>query len=268
MRIVHHIGINPDKKQKKFLIEIGIQVPELNNPVTNFFAFDVYEDSREYERLRKYIIEWQLLDMIGTEFTDEEINNATMLVTHAQWLNGFPQPEQDFEYLNKTYDFPPGACKNCRLGKVQKEFFRIHKKPNWGNKKIFHLNWVFDELFVRKDIYEAIFKKYGLAVNPVKLYKKEIIVEDTVQLIIPEVDIPLKLDEFPYETNNVCGHKKFVPYFRGFFPSFDGPIDLPIWKSTEWFGSGGSAFKRIFITQKVRQDLLTYKIKMDFVPVK
>lgn len=268
MRIVHHIGVNPDIKQKKILTQIGIKVPDLNNPVTNFFAFDVYEDSKEYELLRKYIIEWELLDMIGTEFTDEEINNAAILVTNAQWLNGYPQPEQNFEYLNKTYDFPLGSCKKCCIGKIQKDHFRIRKEPNWGSKKIFHLNWVFDELIVRKEIYENIFKKYGISSNPVNLYKKETTVENTVQLIIPEVNTPLKLDEFPYEIIKVCGHKKFVPYFKGFFPSFEATVNLPIWKSKEWFGSGGSAFKRIFVTQSVRQELLAHKIKMDFVPVK
>ncbi|MDR3711362.1 MAG: hypothetical protein P4L51_01000 [Puia sp.] len=268
MRIAHRIGINPDSNQQNILTKAGISLPVMNSTVSNFFSFILYEDSKEYIKLKPYFEKWQVMDMIGTEFADEEVESAEILVANAQWLNGCPQPEEKFSYIGLTYS-DEGSCKACGIRGAQKAPFRLKKEPNWGNKKIFHLNWVFDEFFVRRDVYETFFKKYGIEVMPVLLHKKDTVIESTVQLIVPEVEVPLVLDNFDYEVCGVCGVKKYAPYFRGFFPGFKGAIsNLFMWKSKERFGTGANAFKRTFLTKEVRRELINNKMKMDFIPTK
>jgi hypothetical protein len=203
--------------------------------------------------------------MIITEFTDEEINTSEILVIQAQWLNGYPQPESSYRQV--MYDYPVDAPFNGFIGVKQKSLFFLKKEPNWGSKKIFQLNWIGDEIFVRKDIYNEIFRKYGLEAKPVLLYKKNTVIEDTMQLVIPETTVSLRLSDFKYAmTPN--GNKQYVPYYHGFFPNFESRINLHIWKSKEWFGSGKQSFKRIFITQQLRQEFLKHKLNVDYIPVR
>src|SRR5437868_14125543 len=113
-------------------------------------------------------------------------------------------PDNDFEYMHITYD-NSNYCEKCGIGLLQKEPFRIKEKPKWGNKKMFSLNWVFDELFVRKDFYDSLFKTIGIESEKVLLYKKDTIIEDTVQLITPKTEVSLDLEGYSFEVCKKIG---------------------------------------------------------------
>lgn len=270
MKIIHHIGASASGKEVSILKAIGIVIPEFKkDAITDAFYFDLEESSEQYQKLLPYIMEFKLFDTVYTEFTDDEVNSANILVTNAKWCNGYPQPQENFSYLSTTYEYPSGSCKNCNIGKVQKEPFKLAKTPNWGSKKIFHLYWVYDTFFVPLYVYETVFKKYNILYKPVLLYKTAQIIEDTVQLVLPIIESELALDNFDYEVDKICGNKKYAPYFKGFFPNFkNAPKDLHMWQSKEWFGSGGESFRRTFITQQLRQEFLKYKLKVDYIPLK
>jgi hypothetical protein len=128
---------------------------------------------------------------------------------------------------------------------------------------MFELAWVLDEIFVRKDIYDDYFKKIGIEYSPVLLYKKDTVIENTVQLKIPTVDIPLLLDNQPFEICSTCNRKKYSPKIKGYFPSFQKeiPSSLQIFKSSEYFGSEAAADRRIFIKIEMFKHLESLKIK-------
>lgn len=261
MRVIHRIGINADDFQKKVLQDIGIAIPN------GFCAFELEENTEQYSKLKPYIEKWQLLDILNTQFTNEELDTAPLLAYNFTWSNGYPQPEDNFGYIGVTYK-KEGYCKNCGTGLVQQSPFRLQKEPTWGTKKIFELNWVFDEIFVRRDTYEQLFKPYGIQSMPVLHYKKESVLENTVQLVLPGANLKLNLEKQPFESCKMCGTPKYNPQIKGFFPSLEEPIPaMPIFKSLEYFGSGASAYKRIFIAQELRQEMLKHKIKSQFIPV-
>lgn len=69
---------------------------------------------------------------------------------------GYPQPQNDFGYINKTYD-NLNACPTCNIGLKQKDEFRFRSEPKAKHSQFLGLNWVFDQIFVRqivKDIFE------------------------------------------------------------------------------------------------------------------
>lgn len=265
MKIKHRIGITIDKYQRKILIEIGLI--ERNNQ-EEFFVFELFDDDVKYQSFKKYINEWNLPDLIETEFTTSELNSASLLVYNYTWSNGYPQPEDDFGYIGTTYK-KEGYCKSCGTGLVQQEPFRIKKEPVWGNKKLFDLNWVFDEIFVSKEAYETIFKGFGIGCREVRLFKKETAIQNTVQLEIPTTSIEINLENQTYEICNACGIKKYSPQIKGFFPKLSAPVtELHCFKSVEYFGSGANAHKKIFMSQELRQAMLKNKIKSQFMPVK
>jgi hypothetical protein len=132
---------------------------------------------------------------------------------------------------------------------------------------MFSVNWVFDELFVREDLYEAVFKRIGIAGEKVLLYKKETQIEETIQLVIPDTDTSLCLDGYSFEICNECGRKRYDLIREGLFPAFRSePKEKNIFKSKEWFGTGASARKYIFISQEIRELLTKSKGDINYLP--
>lgn len=260
MKIIYRIYSDWDLARVGFLASHGIKVD------SGFGSFEI-EESR-YLELKDQLDKWNVDISFGTLYEEEEISDSPLLVYGGSWANGYPQPESNFGYICTTYD-DKHYCRTCGTGAVQQSAFRLKKQPNWGSKKMFSLNWVFDELFVRKDLYEAVFRRYNVENKPVLLFKRETVIEDTVQLSIPKISVPLNLDTQPFEVCQTCSRKKYNPQIRGFFPSFKKALNSnsAMFKSEEYFGSGANAHRKIFITQALRQDLLEHGVKIQFVPV-
>lgn len=257
---MHKIFSDWDRKQVSILEQYGIKA-ELG-----YYSFWM-EESEAYWKLKPYFDKWKISETIISKFTEEEENNAKRLIFFSPWDNGYPMPDGDGRYKKTTYD-DADYCNTCGMGLKQKEPFRLKKAPNWGGKKkMFSLYWVYDELFVRKDFFENIFAPIGLKAEKVLLYKKETVIEDTIQLIIPETDVPLNLEGYPFEICKDCNRKRYDLINKGFFPSFKEDVgDMPIFKSKEWFGTGASARKYIFVSQTLRQQLLKSKIMANYIP--
>ncbi len=260
MKNLHIIYHNWDKRKAKVLEKFGVIVESGFNKL-------IIEENSTYQQLMPYFDEWKVNDYVVSKFSEEEENNAKRLILLSPWANGYPMPDGDNGYQHTTYDNTEN-CNTCGMGLKQKEPFRLKKAPNWsGHKRMFSLNWVFDELFVRKDFYESLFKPIGIKSKKVLLYKKETVIEDTVQLIIPETEVPLNLEGYPFEICVDCNRKRYDLINKGFFPSFIEDVgDMKIFKSKEWFGTGASARKYIFIEQSLRKEFLKSKIKANYIP--
>jgi hypothetical protein len=259
MKNVHKIFGDWNDIQIIILEKYGIKVEE------GYDSF-VLEENEIFWELKPYLDKWQVSDTITSTFSDEDLNTAQRLVISGVWANGYPMPDNNAGYLTTTYD-EKDYCKECGIGLVQKEPFRLKKESNWGNKKMFSLNWVFDELFVRKDFYQDILSKYGIESMPVLLYKKETIIEDTLQLKIQMTEASLKLDGYNYEICKTCGRKRYDLINAGFFPPFvDDVSGLHIFKSREYFGTGANARKYIFLSDKLRREFVKHKVKANYIP--
>ncbi|MBQ2492729.1 MAG: hypothetical protein II527_05305, partial [Bacteroidales bacterium] len=86
------------------------------------------------------------------------------------------------------------------------------------------------------------------------------------QIDIPETNEQLEIpDDYlfsnEYETSicPICGQIKYDPKIYGFFPLHKKPI-AHIYKGFEYFGSGHSAHKKIYISSQLRDILLKNKL--------
>lgn len=260
MKNIHTIYHNWDKSKIKIIEKFGVTAELGFNPI-------VIEEGDIYNGLRSYFDNWHVKDYVISKFTEEEENDAKRLVYAGVWANGYPMNDYDRSYLKTTYD-DSNFCNICGMGLIQKEPFRMKKAPNWGgSKKMFSLNWVYDELFVKKEVYEIVFKSKGIKCEKVLLYKKETVIEDTVQLILPVTDVPLNLEGYSYEVCKDCNRLRYDLINKGFFPSFKADVgNAPIFKSKEWFGTGANARKYIFVSQELRKELLKIKVSPNYVP--
>ncbi len=260
MKNLHKIFSDWNKKQIAILAKHNIKVE---------IGYDSFwlEENDIYRQLKPYFDEWGIKETVISKFSVEEENAAKLLILLSPWANGYPMNDYDRSYIKTTYD-DSNYCNTCGMGLKQKEPFRLKKEPNWGgSKKMFSLNWIFDELFVKEELYEILFKGKGINSEKVLLYKKETVIEDTIQLVLPVTEVPLNLEDYPYEVCKDCNRLRYNFINKGFFPSFKDDVgDTPIFKSKEWFGTGANARKYIFVSQELRQQLVKLKINAGYIP--
>ena len=193
---------------------------------------------------------------------------------------GYPQPENDFGYIEKTYD-SLNACLTCNIGLRQKNEFRFRSEPKAKHSQFLGLNWVFDQIFIRqevKDIFEMekitgvefskpVINKTGLPIDG--LYQLRVdnllskgLVTDNLKTEVCELPKDksmlkfLKANSSKFAEGPFCGQAKYN------FPQGDNCIKLKMdaldnksdfVRLDYYFGSGGSANRPIIISDRVKQ---------------
>lgn len=215
----------------------------------------------------------------------------------SQWFSlstgqfGYPQPEDDFGYLNQTYDMT-NACSTCHIGLKQVNEFRFKSEPKAKHSYFIGLNWVFDQIFVRPPV-EEIFNNEGITgisfSTPVinKTGKpmetiKQLHVDTVLTDALPLDKYEFEICEYPKEKSSIkflsamgspllkgpfCGQKKYhyLPY-RKFILKSDSFNNSPDFvRVSEWYGSGGNAARPIFVSQKVHDIIKRFKWRGAFL---
>lgn len=197
---------------------------------------------------------------------------------HISTVNfGYPQPES--KYNSITYSDKVG-CPTCWIGHQQIDEFRFRGEPKPLKNQITGLNWVFDQIFVRK-IVKTVFEEERFTgvefSSPVYNKNKKPILEfyqlrinTVLKPSLLNMDLGTEICEFPkneksakfLKTNRsklvegpFCGQLKYnfpqgqVLTFKK--EVFDGQPDFV--RTYEWFGSGGSANRPILVSERVKE---------------
>ena len=272
MRIVHRIGLRASPKQRRELealgvkLSAGIELP--GGRGEPLLAFDVDEDHPHWATLRELFRAWRASDIPRTLFTKQEIAAARWLQIMA-WNHGYPYPEpDDFGYLQATYDLGGDWCEPCGVGKVQRAPFQMKSEPGWGRNGILQLHWVPDELFVKPEVWDSVFRPAGIACRPV-LNTRGAELTTVVQLVMPEEEVGIVTAGLPSERCARCGRVKYLPETRGPFPPLAGEPKGAMARTAEQLGSGGLAGKWVLISQELTAALTAYGLRgADLWPVK
>ena len=187
---------------------------------------------------------------------------------NPEWHHGYPQPKEDDDgYVEATYDVAE-HCERCRVGKRQKAPFQMKREPGWGRKGILQMNWILDEYFTTPEVWARVFEPYGVACRPV-LNTKKVELSTVVQLVVTaEVDIVTDGLATEYTTCRECGRRKYLAVTRGRFPPLVEPPSTGAVKTAQYFGSGGSAWKAILVSQDIARALKGAKVRgASFRPV-
>lgn len=193
---------------------------------------------------------------------------------------GYPQPENDFGYIGKTYD-RSNACLTCNIGLRQKDEFRFRSEPKAQHSQFLGLNWVFDQIFVRqavKDIFEMekvagiefsqpVINKTGLPITGLYQLRVDNLLSEglfTDNLKSEICELPKDKSMFKFLKANsskpakgpFCGQTKYnFPQgdncIRIKANAFDNKTDFV--RLNYYFGSGGSANRPIIISDRVKQ---------------
>ncbi len=249
MKITRRIFTKWTKKQISTLKEFNLEVEE-------GYDFLSMDENATYYKLVPYFEKWNIeSNHRYFDFSKEEILKADYCIITGCYEGGYPMPDGDFGYEKLTFDMSL-YCQSCGMVKVQKDAFRLKKAPN---HKIFKLTWIWDELFVQLDIYRNIFEPLGIKCREIRLFKGDKIIPNIVQLIIPNTDEPLNLQEYSSQICPVCGKTKYEAKVNGFYPIQKNPLPH-LYRSKEYFGDGGAADRKIFISGKLRDILIKEKV--------
>jgi hypothetical protein len=260
MKIIHNVSLSVDDLRQKDFAKVGVALQQ------GFDSFRLEESDPRWRPIALLVEKYQLTDIVWTEFSANELDNATNLVLAPSWHYGYPMPDDDRGYLPITYDLSD-YCEACGIGKRQVAPFRLKKTPKWGTKSILQLNWVFDEYFVKPDLYSSVFEPFGIQSRPVLHHRTDQELDSVVQLNIQE-GVDLDIDGLPFTLCECCNRKKFLPITKGVFPAPLTPKG-PLYKSNQYFGSGASAFRLILSSSLVFRTMRDRRVKgVDFKPCK
>ncbi len=260
MRIVHRIGLRASQAQQRQLEALGVRPPKgvvLPGGGDPLLAFDVDEEHPHWPKLEDLFQQWNVSDVLRTEFSKREVDSARWLEIGA-WHHGYPQPEEDaFGYRQATYDLADW-CEACGTGKRQKASFQMKGEPAWGRNGILQLTWVYDELFVTPQVWSGVFKERGVAFRPV-MSTRGVELATVVQIVI-EDEVGIVSGELSFERCAACARSKYSPVTRGPFPALTDEPPHAIARTREYFGSGGQADKCVLIAQDIARALATARV--------
>ncbi|EBA12914.1 hypothetical protein [Roseobacter sp. CCS2] len=199
---------------------------------------------------------------------------------------GYPYPKDDFGYQVMTYD-PSQGCSTCEIGKVQRAPFRFFKEPKITNKAFIGLNWIFDEVFTTQAVRQLLEKEglSGMTFSSPVVHKTNEKLKDWCQMHVNTVLPPAILtDGMTTETcampadetssrflkatgsrlmeGPFCGHEKLNwPQGTPLAVRKSALTKAPdVVRTSEWFGSGGSASQAILVSERffevIRQNKL------------
>ncbi|MCY2980388.1 MAG: hypothetical protein NTU79_17115 [Planctomycetota bacterium] len=259
MEIIHRLAFNARKNelQTKTLDEMRIKFafhvlpsPASLEAPAGLVTLDIAESDPRWTLVKELSRQWNCIDQVYSTFTRTDLEQAEYLAIVPRWHQGYPMPDNNGGYLDKTYRGHLG-CAICGVGRLQVEPFRMRSEPKWGRKNMLQLNWIFDEFFVTPVVFTNVFLPFGIQCREVLNYKSGKPLETVVQLCVSQVASDSRRHSEYDAICEECGRGKFFPHVRGFFPTFCPTDGSPIFKTDEYFGSDGSAWQAIIITKKL-----------------
>ncbi|TCC99663.1 hypothetical protein [Pedobacter hiemivivus] len=269
MKIRYRVFKDFSKQELKQLRVLAIDVKP------GFDAFLVDADHAKLAEIKNIIAEeWESSISLETEFSEKDRCGSSFLHVYPAKLVGYPQPESAgyefpydlypyfkdvFEIENTDPEF--GILKGRQIGS-----YKLKKEPNWGSSSIGSAFWIQDSIFVKPQVYKAIFEPLGIKSLPVLEYKSHSVLKSVLQLVpqgIAEADLDIKAHHInKIESVAGWGINKYILNGVGFYPDFkSAPGDLDFFETKEFFGAGGFTVRATIISQKLYQLLVKNKVK-------
>jgi len=258
MDLEHRITSNVTVNMQARLGAIGFDI------ALGFQAIVVRESDPRWPNLKTVIESFDCGNYARSVFNSADFAKAAVLVMGSSWHHGYPEPSGDNGYREATFDLSD-FCPSCGVGLNQIRPFRLSKSPGWGNKSMFQLNWMFDEYFVKPEVWKGVFEPFGIGFREVVLNRTGAVLDTVVQLDICE-SVDADMEGRPFELCTVCSRKKYEYVKIGLNPkplsSFRGMS-----KSTQYVGSGASANRLVMVSQDLFARIKESGIKgIEFAP--
>ncbi|WP_227288064.1 hypothetical protein [Boseongicola sp. H5] len=269
MKINRRYSLRLERSELKPFVDLGLIRENDYSDLVKVVGFDLLEDDERIPSVQRLLHGRKYLTHDTATFSDDDLKGADHLALGFQWLNGYPQPDDDFGYERITYS-PIGFCQGCGIKGPQITPFRLRLPPKWGRRKMFSLNWIFDEMFVETSYYDTRFRPLGLEARDVVHHKSGEILPTVKQIDLPDVDFGFQMDTSKGEICKVCDTPRYHPNVVDYLPSLDRDASAyPVFRANTYFGDGFQSFRKIVISSNVFKMLREDKVRaLHFHPIK
>jgi hypothetical protein len=260
MQTIHSIRIwKLSDKARAAFAEAGVEL------TPDAWSHTVAENDPQWAAVEALVERFNLDDVARVEYSDEDRNAADFLRIQSRAQMGYPQPAMDGSYRSATFDLA-GYCKFCGIGQIQKAPFRLKKTPA-SARSIMGLNCICDELFVNLEVWKEVFEPLGIGCRPLVLDRTGAEIASVVQLEIPQV-AGLPVEGFPCKVCRRCGRTRYDSGALRLAPCpKPDATGAPIFKSSQYFGSGAMAYHLILVSRLVFQKIGAAGLtRVNFVP--
>lgn len=248
MRILHRFAVDPRidhlaqwLRQNGFSKQLGDLVLEIDQ-----------DDLRYRELVRDFQTGLSLITS-RVVFEKSEVINAKHATMYVRWMNGYPQPEDGFGYLEASYDLTD-YCAECGVGARQVSPIMVRREPIWKQRMFMGINWLPDVVIVRLDVFESVFRPYCSEGFPLLTFRDRQPIESAVQLSnLPSIEIDTT--ELVGITCARCARIRYNFDILNFEPSPKRRVE-GIAISDIWFGTGASAFRKVYVGQSLLEKLI------------
>ncbi|MCX7385294.1 MAG: hypothetical protein NTX48_01405 [Planctomycetales bacterium] len=258
MRLYHYICFNTSPEQVTKLKRVGVSIKAKNSA-----AFSLYDDDSRWPEVQCLLKSWNVKWRDHFEYSDEDQSASAYLHIIGAPEAAIPQPEKKSGWEAATYDLSK-YCGTCGSYKLQVHPFQLIEAPKFGTDDVVSLYWVYDEFFVRTEIWKRVFKPFGIESLPVLCHKTQLPLETVVQLKIDDIS-PFPLDsndKWESSVCSACGQKKnFGTRRTPYFPHFVGNPEGHLFKTQELFGAGLISARAIVCSNELYQAVLSAGVR-------
>ena len=250
----------------------------------DIITLDIYESNEHWPTIEQYVKRSEkqggrkITVLSNTIFSKQELDSAEYFFVRSIWRNGYPQPLDDNKYKKGITYSDDNACSKCGLDLKQIDSFRLEKRPKWGRRHFYMLNWVPDEFFV-DEVAKNMLEKSGLSGFSFRSAKnrsgKEVF-DNVWQLNIPTVLPKGIITENSTAIRQIwvcpeCGKPKYTGSGIGMYKykkeTFNNAPDFS--RTYEHFGWGYGMCQNIVINNKVYKFLTENQLDkcLEFRPI-
>jgi len=157
----------------------------------------------------------------GAEVTANESSNRPWFRVGGRGHSGYPQPENNFQYLKIVYE---GVCMRCGIFDRQVAPFRFKKSGRASPSGFTQLNWVDDAFFVPPSLRDQILEDgiTGVSFRPAVFHRADVICPDRVQMVVPTIIACAETSRLP--TVTCKPENEEVVALRALFAKWDAKL--------------------------------------------
>ena len=272
MKINYRFPKNFNSEQKNILKEYNIDID------IGFDAFTILNTDKYFNEVKElFKDDWESLAFPNMIYNKKEYESADTYVIHAKKYLGYAKP--DTEKIVDTFEFPyniepqyKGVFKvkaqSKEFGMLKGEqigYYQMKGEPKWGKNHIASLFDVFDDFFVKPEVYKNFFEPLGIESRKVLDFKTRKPLKTVIQLVTQgiskyKLNIDPKSINISYEIKE-WGITKYVLRGDKKEPLFTGNNDYDFFRSQEYFGDGGMNLNNIYISKKLYNIITDNKLK-------
>jgi hypothetical protein len=269
MEIWHRIVVRGNEPLREEFRNCGVEPPPIvdtnmqryakeHNPyLYGWTIVHIADFDERWPRVKEAVERHDLSCYAYAKFSKHDYLTAPYLCLDWPGGRGYPQPEKNFGFLNITYD--GNGCAKCGVGYRQVAPFRLSSVPVWKRNKVFGVGWVFDAFFMPEEVFDAAFKPFGARSWPVEKHRPNFVIPNTVQLMV-EKEVKIREEKLVADVCAKCGYNKLYIPLTSYVPSPAEDPQTDIFVSHQFFGSGGSADRVTYVSQRLYQHVKSLKL--------